>query len=77
MMAPPFSSPSRNSAARIVYVGRNRVGNWVACEQRGVFGGLFVSRAQALKYALFKNGGHSDRIIEVTREIELYIGTDR
>ncbi|MHC2440295.1 hypothetical protein [Bradyrhizobium sp. USDA 4451] len=40
-------------------------------EQRGFFGGLFVNRAQALKYALFENGGHSERIIEVKREIEL------
>ncbi|MGY3591762.1 hypothetical protein ACVIGB_008657 [Bradyrhizobium sp. USDA 4341] len=77
MMASPFRSPSRKTAARIVYVGRNRVGNWVAREQRGVFGGLFVSRAQALKYARFENGGDSDSIIEVTREIELDIGTDR
>ncbi|MEH2669398.1 hypothetical protein ABIF26_001678 [Bradyrhizobium elkanii] len=77
MMASPFWSPSRKSVARIIYVGRNRIGNWVACEERGVFGGLFVTRAQALKYALFENGGDSDSIIEVTREIELYIGTDQ
>ncbi|MCP1755693.1 hypothetical protein [Bradyrhizobium elkanii] len=76
-MASPFWSPSRKSVARIIYVGRNRIGNWVACEERGVFGGLFVTRAQALKYALFENGGDSDSIIEVTREIELYIGTDQ
>ncbi|SDF49463.1 hypothetical protein SAMN05216337_105818 [Bradyrhizobium brasilense] len=76
-MASPFRSPLPKSAARIVYVGRNRFGNWVACEERGVFGGLFVSRAQALKYALVENGGHPDSIIEVTREIELYIATKR
>ncbi|MCC8935870.1 hypothetical protein H8A99_05000 [Bradyrhizobium sp. Arg68] len=70
-MTPPFESPSRDSAPRIVLVGRNRAGNWVAREQRGVFGGLFVNRAQALKYALFENGGHPESVIDVTREIEL------
>jgi hypothetical protein len=36
-----------------------------------LFGGLFVNRAQALKYALFENGHHPETIVEVSREIEL------
>ncbi|WP_338129045.1 hypothetical protein [Bradyrhizobium brasilense] len=68
-----FEPPSGDSAPRIVFVGRNRRGNWVAREQRGAFGGLFVDRAQALKYALFENGRHPESIIEMTREIELDI----
>lgn len=51
----------------------NRRGNWVAREQNGIFGGLFVSRAQALKYALFENGHCSETIFEVSYEIELDI----
>nr|WP_083859385.1 hypothetical protein [Bradyrhizobium sp. CCBAU 15544] len=67
----PGEPRSRDSAPRIVLVGRDRAGNWVACERRGAFGGFFISRTQALRYALFENGGHPECIIEVTRAIEL------
>ena len=40
-------------------------------EQSGLFGGLFVNRAQAVKYALFENGRHPEIIVELSREIEL------
>ncbi|WP_074124683.1 hypothetical protein [Bradyrhizobium sp. NAS96.2] len=59
--------------ASIVCVGRNRRGNWVAREQSGLFGGLFASRTQAFKYALFQNGHHPENIVEVPHEIELEI----
>ncbi|MBX9646115.1 MAG: hypothetical protein K2X57_03545 [Xanthobacteraceae bacterium] len=63
--------PSCNSPSAIVFIGKNSRGNWVAQEQNGLYGGLFVSRAQAVKYALFENGHHSETIVEVTCEIEL------
>ena len=63
--------PSCRSASTIVFIGKNRRGNWIAQEQNGLYGGLFVSRAQALKYALFENGQHPETIIELAREIEL------
>lgn len=68
--------PSCSLTAPTVFVGRNRRGNWVAREQRGSFGGLFVNRAQALKYAFVENGRHPESIVEVTREIELDFRTD-
>jgi hypothetical protein len=58
-----------------VFIGRNSRGQWVAQEQRGLFGGLFVNRAQAIKYALFENGQHPEMIVELSREIELDMGT--
>ena len=39
------------------------------------FGGLFVNRAQALKYALFENGHHPETIVEVSREIKSNISS--
>jgi len=63
--------PSCSSASTIVFIGKNRRGNWVAQEQNGLYGGLFVTRAQAVKYALFENGQHPETIVEVTRELEL------
>lgn len=44
--------PPCNRAASTILVGTNRRGNWVAREQNGTFGGLFMNRAQAFKYAL-------------------------
>jgi hypothetical protein len=66
--------PSCSSASTIVFIGKNRRGNWIAREQNGLYGGLFVNRAQALKYALFENGHHPETIVELSREIELDIG---
>jgi hypothetical protein len=67
--------PSCNSPSAIVFVGRNRRGQWVAQERNGLYGGLFVNRAQAVKYALFENGHHPETIVEVAREIELDMGS--
>jgi len=67
--------PSRHSSSAIVFVGQNRRGQWVTQEQNGLYGGLFVSRAQAVKYALFENGHHPETIVELAREIELEMGS--
>lgn len=69
-------APSCPPAASTVFVGRNRRGNWIVREQSGIFGGLFVNRAQAFKYALLENGRHPETIIEVSCEIELDIITN-
>ena len=66
--------PSCSSPSAIVFIGKNSRGNWVAQEQNGLYGGLFVSRAQAVKYALFENGHRPETIVEVAREIELDMG---
>lgn len=61
------------SASTVTFIGRNSRGNWVAQEQHGLYGGLFVNRSQAIKYALFENGHHPETIVELAREIELDI----
>ena len=67
--------PSCNSIALpLVFIGRNRQGDWVARQQHGLYGGLFVTRAQAIKYALFENGHHPEAIVEVSCELELAMG---
>lgn len=65
--------PSCSTASTIVFVGRNSRGQWVVREQNGLYGGLFVNRAQAVKYSLFENGHHPETIIEL-RLLELDIG---
>ena len=63
--------PSCSSASTITFIGKNSRGNWIAREQNGLYGGLFVNRTQAFKYALFENGHHPETIVELAREIEL------
>jgi hypothetical protein len=63
--------PSCSATSAIVFIGRNRRGQWVAQEQNGLYGGLFINRAQAVKYALFENGHHPETIVELSRELEL------
>ncbi|WP_194459475.1 hypothetical protein [Bradyrhizobium sp. CCBAU 53421] len=65
--------PSCSTASTIVFIGRNHRGQWVAQQQNGLYGGLFVNRAQAVKYALFENGHHPEMIVELSRELELDI----
>jgi len=62
--------PSCSSPSAIVFIGKNRRGQWVAQEQNGLYGGLFVDRAQDVKYALFENGHHPDNIVQLSRDIE-------
>lgn len=61
--------PSYGSA--LVLIGKNNRGQWVAQEQNGLFGGLFVNRADAVRYALFENGRHPETVIEIPGVIEL------
>ena len=67
--------PSCSSASPIVFIGKNSRGHWVAQEQNGLYGGLFVNRAQAVKYALFENGHHPETVVELSCAIELDLGS--
>jgi len=68
LVEPPSWRPQ---VCTIVFIGRNRRGHWVAQEQNGLFGGLFVNRAQALKYALFENGNRPQAVVMVPGILEL------
>ena len=60
---------SQNS--KIVLIGKNSGGCWVPQEQDGLYGGLFVSRADAARYALFENGHHPEAIVSTPGILEL------
>ena len=64
--------PSCSSS--LVFIGKNSRGNWVAQEQNGLFGGLFVNRAEAVRYALFENGHHPEAIMTAPNVLELDMG---
>jgi hypothetical protein len=57
----------------IFMIGQDSRGNWVAQEQNGVCGGLFVDRAGALKFAKSENGNHPHTVVWVSGVLELDI----
>jgi hypothetical protein len=69
--------PSPGAASAVIFIGRNRRGNWVVQHQDGLYGGLFVSRSEALRYALFENNHHPEAIVELRLEVELDMVTTR
>ena len=44
--------------SQLFMVGQDSHGNWVVQDQSGVCGGLFVDRAEALRFVRFENGNH-------------------
>jgi len=55
-------------------IGRNSHGNWVVQDQQGLCGGLFVSRAEALRYARLENGNRPCAVVMVPGVFELDLG---
>lgn len=50
----------------IVLLARTCRGNWIARSPSGAFGGVFLRRGHAVKYALEKNGHRPESILEVS-----------
>jgi hypothetical protein len=61
---PPSRSP-------VLFIGRNRRGCWVVRDQWGKRGGLFVSRAEAFRYAMFETDHCLQAIIMAPGSLEL------
>ena len=67
---PPSASGSNSP---LFLIGKNSRGNWVVRDQSGLCGGLFVGRAEALKFAMFENGNRPNAVIMVPGVLELDI----
>lgn len=52
-------------------IGVDRHGNWVALEQGGRCGGLFVGRNEAVRFALSQNGNRQEQIVLVEGPLDL------
>ena len=52
-------------------IGRDRRGNWVVQDDRGLCGGLFIDRVQALRFAMLENGSRPQAVIMVPGVFEL------
>jgi hypothetical protein len=54
-------------------VGKDSHGHWVVQDQKGLRGGIFVDRAEALKFAMFENGNSPQAVIMVPGIFDLAI----
>ena len=52
-------------------IGRDSRGRWVVQDQRGLRGGLFINRTEAVRFAMFENGHRPQAIVMVPGIIEL------
>jgi len=64
-------SPQPLSRSSLFLIGKNSRGHWVVQDQKGVRGGLFVNRAEALRFAMFENGNQPQAVIMVPGIFEL------
>jgi hypothetical protein len=56
MMVKPASGTSSLKSS-LFLIGQNSRGNWVVRDQGGFCGGIFVDRAEAIRFAMFDKGG--------------------
>lgn len=66
---PPSTVPGTRSSQFLI--GKDSRGNWVVQDERGLCGGLFVDRTQALRFAMFENGNQPQAVIMVPGVFEL------
>jgi hypothetical protein len=64
-----------SASARLFRIGKDRHGRWVAQDQKGLCGGLFVNRAEALKFVMFENGNRPQAVICVPYVLALNLGS--
>jgi hypothetical protein len=64
-------SPRSSSHSSLFRVGKDSHGHWVVQDQQGLRGGLFVDRAEALKFAMLENGNRPQAVIMVPGVLEL------
>ena len=63
--------PPSSRAKSLFRIGKNSRGNWVVQDQTGLCGGMFVNRAEAVKFAMFENGNQPQAVIMVPGILEL------
>ena len=65
----PLSGTSPGSPRFLI--GKDSHGRWVAQDLRGLCGGLFISRAESMRFAMFENGRRLQAVIMVPGITEL------
>src|SRR5260370_37321364 len=66
-------SPQSSPHSSLFRIGKDSHGHWGVQDQEGLRGGLFVDRAEALKFAMFENGHRPQAVIMGPRVLELHV----
>jgi hypothetical protein len=66
--------PDRSPAAPTFLIGQDSEGRWVVQDRRGLCGGLFVNREEAIRYAMFESGLKPQATLMVPGVLELDLG---
>lgn len=69
----PAEPPSckMHAASNTFMIGKDSHGRWVVQDEKGLYGGLFVGRTEALRFALFENGNQPQAVVMVPGVFEL------
>lgn len=67
-------SPARSFKSPMFYVGRDSRGRWIAQDADHLRGGLFISRAAAMKFAMDETGHRPGAIVSLDHIVELDYG---
>lgn len=70
----PSPSGDLSTSPSTFYIGRDSHGRWVAQNADHLRGGLFISRAAAMKFAMDECGHRPEAIIALNHIIELDFG---
>jgi hypothetical protein len=65
------SEPPSCERPQVFMIGQDGHGNWVVRDQSGLRGGLFIGRAEALRYVRDEAGNHPRAIVVVNGAFEL------
>jgi hypothetical protein len=60
-----------SARSQLSFIGKDSRGNWVVQDQQGLCGGLFIDRAEALRFAMFENGHRPQAVVMVPGVFEL------
>jgi len=66
-----------SSRTQLFFIGRESRGNWVVQDQQHLRGGLFIYRAEALRFAMFENGHQPEAVVMVPGVFELDLSGKR
>jgi len=65
----PLSRTSSSTGPQFL-IGKDSRGRWVVRDKRGLSGGLFINRAEAIKFAMFESGRCARAVIMVPGGLE-------
>ncbi len=57
-----------------LYIGQNRVGQWVVRDARSLCGGLFENRTEAIRFAMYECQRRPQSVIMLPDGLELDLG---